>query len=183
MSIYRSLGLGYGPLGLQVAKKPRIFVSYHHGNDQQWYDKFVAVFGQTYDLFMDSSLERKVDSDDCDYTRRRIREENIAGSSMTIVLCGPETWKRRWVDWEIQTTLNKEHALLGIVLPNSMPDPAGRYIVPDRLLENINSGYAYWIPWPQSIQELAAAIAEAQNRRRFTSRIVNVREAMRRSLS
>jgi len=46
------------------------------------------------DIFTDKSLERRIDSEDADYLRRTIRENNISGSSLTIVLCGAETWKR-----------------------------------------------------------------------------------------
>lgn len=183
MSGYGNYGLGALPIGLRIPPKPRIFVSYHHGDDQGWYDLFVTTFGTTYDLFTDRSLERKVDSDDSEYIRRSIREQNITGSSMTIVLCGQNTWKRRWIDWEIQMTLNKRHALLGIILPSHQPNALGKYTVPDRLHDNIESGYAYWIHWPQDVHQLSSAIAASKERARTTGRIVNAREAMKRSLS
>jgi len=174
---------GIGPFGLQIPSKPRVFVSYYHDDDQEWYDLLVTTFGGTYDLFTDMSLERKVDSDDSEYIRRSIREKNITGSSMTIVLCGPNTWKRRWIDWEIQMTLSKQHALLGIILPSHRQDSEGKYAVPDRLFGNLNSEYAHWIHWPQSVTDLAAAIDVAKQRAQNTRLIVNARDAMKRSLS
>jgi hypothetical protein len=68
-------------------------------------------------VITDTSIDRRIGSDDVDYHQQVIREQHITGSSVTVVLCGAETWKRRWVDWEIQMTLNKRHALLGICLP------------------------------------------------------------------
>ena len=173
-------GFGEGPFGIGLPKKPRVFVSYHHDQDRDWYDSFTRLFGDAYDLFTDTSPERRVDSDDADYVRRRIREDNIAGSSSTVVLCGVETWKRRWVDWEIQMTLNKEHALLGIILPTQAQNT---YYWPERLLDNLKSGFAHWLYWPQDAKALAAAVARAQELARTTSRIVNSRAAMERSLS
>lgn len=163
--------------------KPKIFVSYHHDNDQQWYDLFSQKFSNVYEVFTDNSLDRRIDSDDSDYVKRVIREKNITGSSITIVLCGQETWKRRWVDWEIQMTLNKQHALLGVVLPTCALDFRSQLILPDRLSDNINSGYAYWMNWPYELHALAYAISSAKDKAKYTSQIDNHRPAMQRSKS
>jgi len=158
-------------------------VSYHHSEDQGWYDLFVGTFGSTYDLFTDRSLERRVDSEDSEYVRRAIREKNVTGSSMTIVLCGANTWKRRGIDWEIQMTLNKQHALLGIVLPYHQRNHQGKYVVPNRIADNLRSGFAYLDRWPQNVQQLSAAIDAARARANNTRLIANGRDAMQRSLS
>lgn len=175
----------YNPYGYSATNvyKPKVFVSYHHANDQQWYDAFAKNFGTVYEVFTDNSLERRVDSDDSDYVKRVIREQNITGSSVTIVLCGYETWKRRWVDWEIQMTLNKKHALLGIMLPSCARNIHNEYIVPDRLLDNVNSGFASWTTWANDSQSLTNAISDAKERATYTSRINNRRPAMQRSKS
>lgn len=183
MTGFGNTGFGVGPFGLQIPSKPRVFVSYYHAEDQGYYELFAGSFGNAYDLFTDTSLERKVDSEDADYVRRSIREKNITGSSATVVLCGPNTWKRRWVDWEIQMTLNKQHALLGIILPTNQANASGGYSAPQRLVENLNSGYAHFITWPQSVDALASAINTAKERARATGSIVNARDAMKRSLS
>lgn len=163
--------------------KPRVFVSYHHGNDQGWYDLFAQSFGASFEVFTDTSLERRVDSDDADYVRRVIREQNITGSSVTVVLCGSDTWKRRWVDWEIQMTLNKEHALLGIALPTCARNPQGQCIVPVRLYDNIDSGHAAWMTWPADAVTLREFIWYARELSRLKVNIRNSRPAMQRSRS
>lgn len=172
----------YGSTTTNV-QKPKVFISYHHANDQQWYDDFAQNFGTTYDVFTDKSLERQVDSDDSEYVKRSIRENNIFGSSVTVVLCGQETWKRRWVDWEIQMTLNKQHAILGIILPCCARNYSNEYIVPDRLMDNINSGYASWITWPNDFTSLIQGISDAKDNAKNTSKIENSRLAMQRSKS
>lgn len=125
----------------------KIFVSYHHGNDQIYYDRFSAVFAGHYRVIRDNSLDREIDSDDPDYVIRRIRERYITGTSCTIVLCGPQTRWRKYVDWEIRATLDKGHGLIGIELPNNPRDAQGRVHKPDRLQDNIDTGYAVWINW------------------------------------
>jgi len=85
----------------QQQTKRKIFISYHHGGDQAYYDAFSRVFGGIYDVIYDNSLERKVDSEDTTYVMRRIREHYVTGSSCTVVLVGRDTWGRKYVDWEI----------------------------------------------------------------------------------
>ena len=76
-----------------------------------------GVFADDYEVIQDNSVEREIDSNDAEYVTRRIREDFITGSSCTVVLCGAETPQRKFVDWEIKATLDKEHGLIGINLP------------------------------------------------------------------
>jgi len=138
------------PLSL-LLKKRSIFVSYHHDRDQLYYDAFSRLFCDTYDIIKDNSVDRIFDSDDPEYVMRRIRENHITGSSCTIVLCGPETRWRKYVDWEIKATLDKNHGLIGINLPHNPKDIWGRVHKPDRLQENIDIGYALWKEWNELI--------------------------------
>jgi antiphage defense system Thoeris ThsB-like protein len=95
---------------------------------------------------------------------RRIRENYVTGSSCTIVLVGRDTWGRKFVDWEIMATLDKGHGLIGVQLPTAPVQSNNTIIVPDRLHDNIQSGYALWLSWQQitaSAQTLAQHIAHA----------------------
>lgn len=154
------------PRPLVKATKPKVFVSYHH-KDQEWVDYFRAQFGVGYEVFSDGSLDRLIDSSDTDYVSRKIREDYITGTSITIVLCGKETWQRKYVDWEIHSTLEKNHAVLGIILPDHtqvMRDGQFIWLVPDRLATNVDTGYAHWIGWPQNAEALSQAINHARHR-------------------
>src|SRR5947207_2002675 len=106
--------------------KPRIFVSYHHGADRQYYDEFSRRFADSYDVCDDNSVARVIDSDNCEYVMRRIRERYLTGSSCTLVLCGAQTRWRKFVDWEIKATLDKQHGLIGVNLPTNPRDIVGR---------------------------------------------------------
>lgn len=154
-------------LRIQTVVKPKIFVSYHHRGDQAYYDAFSRTFHDAYDSITDNSLEREIDSDDVDYVTRRIRENYITGSSCTIVLVGANTWGRKYIDWEIKATLDKQHGLVGVQLPTLQAGPNGLVTVPDRLNDNIHSGYALWITWAAitvSAQACANYIAQANGR-------------------
>lgn len=125
----------------------KVFVSYHHGGDQPYYDWFSRMFHDRYEAIRDNSLERKIQSDNTDYVMRKIREEYISGTSCTVVLIGEKSHERKYVDWEIKASLDKGHGLIGIVLPRHTRDSAGRIIVPDRFMDNLTSGFASWMSW------------------------------------
>src|SRR3954454_14641672 len=85
----------------------KIFVSYHHRGDQAQYDQFSTNFHDFCETIIDNSLERKINSD-FDYILRRIRGYHLSGSSCPIVLCGRETPQRKYVDWEIDASLDQQ---------------------------------------------------------------------------
>jgi hypothetical protein len=165
---------------LRIGKpsKPRVFISYHHGNDKHWYDQFSMIFGDAYDIFTDRSVDREIDSNNTDYVMRVIRGDFMTGTAMTIVLCGRDTWKRKYVDWEIKATLDKRHALLGIGLPDAAGAP-----VPDRLRDNLLTGYACLYEWPKTQSLLGLCMLVARENAKSTSRIKNWREMMSRNSS
>lgn len=125
----------------------KVFFSYHHGGDQAWYDECTTAFHDRLQLMTDNSLERRIDSQNVDYVMRRIREHHLHGSSCTVVLCGANTWRRRYVDWEILASLNQGMGLVGVWLPPLPSDSNGGTQKPARLQDNIDSGYAVWTQW------------------------------------
>ncbi|MBB4232179.1 TIR domain-containing protein [Rhizobium mongolense] len=124
----------------------KVFVSYHHRNDQDYYDGFSKFFDDDYEMIADNSLARAIDSSSFDYIMRRIRETRLHGSSCTIVLCGAETLNRRYVDWEIQASLDQQMGIVGIGLPTIIWEGQGTR-KPGRLQDNIDTGYASWTLW------------------------------------
>jgi hypothetical protein len=135
--------------------KPRIFVSYHHAVDRPYYQALTTTFCDQYDVVYDNSPERRIDSDNTDYVRQRLYDKHIKGSSCTLVLVGWATWGRKYIDWEIDATLQKEHGLIGVRLPTAPVAWNGQVEMPGRLGDNIQSGYALWITWEQLIQSPA----------------------------
>lgn len=136
-------------LAAALYKPPRrkVFISYHHGGDQAYYNEFSTFFHDQFEAVFDNSLERKIDSDNVDYVMQRIRDNHLTGTSCTILLIGAQTYQRKYVDWEIKATLAKQHGLLGIVLPTHVQNQSGQIVVPDRFNDNANSGYAVWTHW------------------------------------
>jgi len=142
-----SLDLSSLLAGIQNPVRRSVFLSYHHSGDQQYYDALTRFLHDTYEIIYDNSLDRIIDSEDASYVLQRIRENFVKGSSCTIVLCGADTPWRKYVDWEIKATLDMMHGLLGVNLPTNRRNENGHSIVPDRLHDNIQSGYAVWTDW------------------------------------
>jgi Thoeris protein ThsB, TIR-like domain len=148
--------------------KHKCFISYHH-NDQDEVDEFVDTFGGG--TFITKGItgdEDFINSNDSDYIMRRIREKYISGSTVTIVLLGRCTWARKYVDWEIASSLrndfkNKRNGLLGIVL-NSYYQKS--VIVPDRMHANLGDvGFAGLHYYPSSASKLEEWIDSAYEKR------------------
>ena len=164
----------------KLLTKRRVFISYHHKFDQVYCDWLSKHLSKNLEVFTDRSLDKPVRSDDPEYVNRVIREDYIQGSSITIILCGQETHKRKYVDWEIYSTLHHQHALLGIHLPTHK-------VTPKRLHQNYQSGYAhavYWNnQWALNPYQLISEIMTAINKSKSKSLICNADQKMQRNLS
>jgi len=132
----------------------RCFVSYHV-DDEDEVATFIEDFGTVFIPTVVGVTEDDdfVDSDDTDYIMDRIREEYLSNSTVTIVLAGACTWSRRFVDWEIYSSLReyKDYGisgLMGITLP-SVANDSDRQL-PPRLDDNVDGekGYARWWKYP-----------------------------------
>lgn len=105
----------------------KIFISYHHGNDQ-WAKEQLSVWGIQGAIFQDMSVGT-LDIDDnlpAETIRCKIRDEYLRDSTVTIVLVGTETKNRKHVDWEIYSSMrdgpiNKKSGIIVIQLPSTDP--------------------------------------------------------------
>ena len=164
----------------------KVFISYYH-DDQDEVENFIETFDDERNILIARALGMEqdiIDSTDTSYVMSRIRELYLKDSTVTIVLIGKCTWARRYVDWEIRSSLRSgettiPNGLLGIVLPSAGKQP----IAPDRLKknlkgENTDEGYARWYWYPQRKDTLANYIEDAfQARTNRTHLIVNPRDS------
>jgi len=102
----------------------KVFISYHHDNDQ-WAKDHLLVLNALYDIFIDKSVDTG-DIDDSllsETIRTKIRDEYLRDSTVTILLVGKETMFRKHVDWELYSSMrdsaiNKKSGILVVMLPD-----------------------------------------------------------------
>lgn len=159
-------------------KRHNVFVSYYHADDQAYREHFEALFSDIHDIYVSKSVEMG-DIDDrnlkTERIRQIIRDKYLRDSTVTVVLIGAHTWQRKYVDWEIgssirQTGKNPRSGLLGILLP-TYPRPAGKptdyyiHTIPPRLHDNIQCGFAKIYGWCNDPKTVQSWIHEAFTRR------------------
>lgn len=163
------MSLPYQLRSLQaINTRRKAFISYFHG-DQGWAQHFVNTFGSANGVFIPRALgldyagADRINSQNTDYVMDQIRDRCIDDSSVQIVLMGPCTHSRRYIDWEIKRSLLSGNGLLGIHLP-----PANPVYLPERFQANYSkdgSGYAQFRSYPSSTDELRRWIEEAYGAR------------------
>lgn len=170
------------------ATRHKCFVSYHI-DDIDEVEKFLDDFGTEFIPRSVGVTEEDdfVDSDDAEYIKRRIREKYLTDSTVTIVLLGGCTWGRKFVDWEISSSLrndavNKRSGLLVMPLP-SMNNSA---TLSDRIKDNWvkdkpEDSYASYVAYPSSASSLRSKIETAFRARTEKADKVQNGRALRRA--
>lgn len=107
-----------------VEVKHKVFISYHHANDQ-WAKDELVEWNKTSQVFVDRSVDSGDISDDLldDAIRVKIRDEYLRDSTVTILLVGKETANRKHIDWELYSSMrdsakNKKSGIVVILLPS-----------------------------------------------------------------
>ena len=151
--------------------KHKVFISYYH-RDDQFYKEYIDL--NLSDKIINKSVKYgEYDSDNSDeYIKRLIREDKVSDSSVVVVLVGPNTWKRKHVDWEIYAGLRDSvhgcSGLVGILLPEFPLTADLRYStsdLPSRLADNVQSGFAQLYTWDWAVDNFNFIVDKAFNNR------------------
>ena len=160
-----------------MGQRHRVFISYHHSEaDEPYRRQFETLFDDKSDI-LDSQAVQLGDIDpglNTEYIYQTIRDKYVADATVTVVLIGSSTWQRKYVDWEIYSSLrdtknNPRNGLLGILLPTfgKPGQPIDWQTVPPRLYDNLTGqnpfAKVYW--WSTSAAEVQGWIHTAFLRR------------------
>lgn len=159
-------------------KRHKVFISYHHENDQCHRNRFEQLFSDRFDIMVSKSVQiGDIDpNNNAEYVRQKIRDGYIADATVIIVLIGEETWQRKYVDWEIYSGLrdtknNPRCGLLGIFLPTHPDHGAEGFTpstIPPRLYDNNfnrDQRYADLYDWTEDPQAMSKWIHQAFEKR------------------
>ena len=163
------------------ANRRKCFISYYSA-DRAEVNQFIASFSE---VMIPKAIgvtdgDDFIDSNDAEYVMSKIREKYLGDSTVTILLLGSCTHSRRYIDWELKSSLRRgsytPNGLIGILLPSM----GNRAVLPPRFKQNwdeSDSKYALYRSYPNTSATLKGWIEEAYSRR--TSRadlIVNSQE-------
>ncbi|MGS4718264.1 TIR domain-containing protein [Citrobacter farmeri] len=86
--------------------KHKVFISYHHANDQ-WYKNELEKMNDVFDIFVNRSVSLgDIDEEEePQKIREIIRDEYLRDTSALILLVGTETKNRKHVDWELYSSM------------------------------------------------------------------------------
>lgn len=158
----------------QQPVRRKVFISYYHRDDQNYRNYLESHFKH---LFIGKSVPPgDIDTDiSTEYIKTLIQRDYISDASVLLVLIGPKTLCRKHVDWEISAALNKKvggySGVAGILLPTFPLLQNGNYsydAVPQRLADNIKTGYASVWRWDYAIASdanMRQVIEKAFNKR------------------
>jgi hypothetical protein len=134
---------------VQEKPKHRVFISYHHKNDQA-YKNALQTLNEAHDIFVDCSVDTGEVEDGLtdEQIRETIRDDYLRDTSVTVLLVGTETQNRKHVDWELYSSMfdgsvNKKSGILVINLPSTGSN-AG-YIAHDREKETVYPEVKSWV--------------------------------------
>lgn len=148
----------------------KLFISYHH-KDEEYRERFDLLFNH---LFINKSVcKGEIETDlSTFYIKRLIQEGYITDASVVVVLVGPRTYCRKHVDWEISAGLNRKvggrSGLFGLCLPNHPNYLRSSYtpeLVPPRLVDNLETGYAKLYDWTEDASIIIDHVDRAFDRK------------------
>lgn len=162
-----------------MSDRHRVFISYHHANDEDYKNVFNLRFSNSFGILVRGSVEiGDIDPEtNTEYIRQKIRNEYLGNTSVTVVLVGVDTWQRKHVDWEIYSSLrdtsaNPRSGLVGILLPSFQQRHGGvakytanKYMIPPRLCDNVDCSFATLHEWSEDPTPVQSWIHDAFLRR------------------
>lgn len=167
---------------------PEIFLSYDD-SDEYWRARFDDVFSRSFPY----KYVRPADmppGDGTTYVRELRDKHYVTADTVTIVLIGPKAYSSKKVDWEVAASLEAQGVrpagLIAMRLPSHddyQKNSVNSRRIPQRLADNLRSGYIKIYDWTESERELESRLYTAlKDARGRTHLIKNTRTLMERDM-
>ncbi len=159
----------------------------HHGADIDAVSAFVETYAEVFiprviGVSDSDHFQDPVSSRDEEYIKSQIGSKYLSESTVTILFVGQCTWARKFVDWELSSTLkdgtvNKRNGLMAITPPDRFENT-----LPTRFSDNWSGSekYARYYYYPTSAGELRSWIEDAYQARTSRAHLINNSRALRR---
>lgn len=154
----------------------KIFISFFHKDDEIYKEKLEDIVGKNFAISRSVQLGDINPNNNTEYIRQQIRDKFLSDSSVTIVLIGTNTWKRKHVDWEIYSSMrdtrnNPRSGVIGIILPTRKDFGPGKsfdsHTIPPRLADNLENDFVKIYDWskdPSFYQKIIHEAYEKKNK-------------------
>lgn len=162
---------------ISSTNRRKVFIS-HYKEDRNEVDTFIEDYSSVFipKVLGANDNDEFINSTNTDYVMQRIREKYLGDSTVTIVLIGSCTHSRRYVDWEIKSSLRQgqytPNGLIGILLPSQ----GNSAHLPPRMEANWVSWesncYARYRAYPRSREELSRWIEDAYQARTSRAHLI-----------
>lgn len=142
----------------------RIFISYQHEDRMKAKGFNLLRWNKNVDIeFVGRHLLDPVNSENEQYISNKINEQ-LKGTSVTVVLIGKETCNSEWVQWEILQSIEKDkpNGVLAIRLDENAQLPEGCPV--SEVLNDVGAEIIDWNPheFDAAIERAAVAAGRAQ---------------------
>jgi hypothetical protein len=134
------------PANPGLLSRPRldVFVSFDHHVDAGWFDLLRQKAPPELAFRSDTSVDRLINSDMASHVCGSVLPKEVGNCQVALILVGRDSWRRKYMDWEVDVCLSQGCGILGLQLP-TLPVINDSISMPGRLLDNVRSGYATWM--------------------------------------
>lgn len=159
----------------------KVFISHYKG-DKTEVDDFIDYFGNEEKVFTPFVLGANdnddfINSANTDYVMGQIRKKYLQDTTVTIVLIGSCTHSRRYVDWEIKSSLTQGQTLPNGLIGILVPSQRNSAHLPPRFKENWEKKhencYARYRSYPCDSTQLGQWIDDAFNARKSRAHLIH----------
>jgi hypothetical protein len=163
----------------------KCFITYH-GADIDAVTTFVDDFADVFiprviGVSESDNFNDPITSQDEDYIKSQIGSKYLSDSTVTILFVGQCTWSRKFVDWELSSslkdgTVNKRNGLMAITPPDRSTNT-----LPSRFSDNLKESdkYARYYYYPKTTSELRSWIQAAFDARTTRSHLIDNSRGLR----
>lgn len=162
---------------ISSTNRRKVFISHYKG-DRNEVDAFIRDYSSVFipKVLGANDNDEFINSTDTDYVMQRIREKYLGDSTVTIVLIGSCTHSRRYVDWEIKSSLRQGQYTLNGLIGILLPSQGNSAYLPPRIKANWAKDeancYARFRSYPCSKEELSSWIEDAYQARTSRAHLI-----------
>lgn len=160
--------------------KRKVFIS-HFKKDRTEVDAFIDRFAKREGIFIPYVLgandnDNFIESTNPEYVMTQIRSKYLQDTTVTIVLLGSCTHSRRYIDWELKSSLRQGEYTPNGVIGLLLPSQGNSAFLPPRFIDNWNADnkcYARYYGYPSSGEQLRSWIEDAFSARTNRANLIN----------